>query len=372
MHHTLKYKLKNKLIKLLGSYPNYRSFNLLFLMINNSYKILFFFSIILGTLISISSSSWFRIWIGLEINLLSFIPLIIGTKNLFSSESSLKYFLTQALASSIFLFSILIFFIFLNIKIYFIKNYFSILISSTILLKIGSAPFHFWFPTVLEGLNWNSILILVTWQKIAPLMIFSYLINFNLLIFIIFLSIIFGSLGGLNQTSLRKLIAFSSINHLGWIIISLINREYLWILYFVFYCFLTFNVIWIFNNFKLTNINQTFYLKKINIFFNLAIFIALLSLGGLPPFLGFFPKWILIEIIAENNLTFSLIFILFFTLINLFFYLRISYSSLLLRNNEITWNFKFFKNKNNNKYLIFTTFFSLLGLIFINGFYFFI
>lgn len=249
------------------------------------------------------------------------------------------------------------------------KNYFLILISSTILLKIGSAPFHFWFPTVLEGLNWNSILILVTWQKIAPLIIFSYLINFYLLIFIVFLAIIFGRLGGLNQTSLRKIIAFSSINHLGWIMMSLLNNEYLWIFYFLFYYFLRFNVIWIFRNFKLTNINQTFYLKKMNILFNLTIFIALLSLGGLPPFLGFFPKWILIEIIANNKLIFSLIFILFFTLINLFFYLRITYNSLLLRNNEIRWNFKTLNNVNNNKYLVFSTFFSLFGLIFINSFY---
>lgn len=360
---------KNKLSKLLGSYPNYRSHTLLFFIINNSYKILFFISIILGTLISISSSSWLGIWIGLEINLLSFIPLIIGTKNLFSSESSLKYFLTQALASAIFLFTILIFFIFFNSQIFNFKNYFSLLISSTILIKIGSAPFHFWFPSVTEGLNWSSILLLITWQKIAPIIIFSYLINFNMLIFIVILSIIFGRLGGLNQSSLRKLIAFSSINHLGWIMISLINREFLWITYFLFYCFLNFRIIWIFNKFKLININQTFYLKKINILFNLSIFISLLSLGGLPPFLGFFPKWIIIEILSIKKLFFILIFMLFFTLITLFFYLRIFYNSLLLRNNEISWNYKIFKFKNINKFLLFISFFSIFGLIFINIFY---
>lgn len=243
------------------------------------------------------------------------------------------------------------------------------MISSTILLKIGRAPFHFWFPSVIEGLNWNSNLILITWQKIAPLIIFSYLINFYLLIFIVVFSIIFGRLGGLNQSSLRKLIAFSSINHLGWIIMRLINREYLWVIYFLFYCILRFNTVWIFNNFKLININQTFYLKKLNIFFNLAVFTSLLSLGGLPPFLGFFPKWILIEILSMKKIIFTLLFIVFFTLITLFFYLRISYNSLLLSNNEISWNFKISNLPKNNKRLVIITFFSLFGLVLINTFY---
>lgn len=328
---------------------------------------------ILGTLISVSSTSWFRIWIGLEINLLSFIPLIISTKNLFSSESSLKYFLTQALASSVFLFSILIFVLFNDLKINNdLNEYFIVLISSTILIKIGSAPFHFWFPSVTEGLNWNSILLLITWQKIAPLIIFSYCININLLIFVIFFSIIFGSLGGLNQTSLRKLIAFSSINHLGWIIVSIIRRESLWIIYFLFYCFLSFNVIFIFNNYKLLNINQTFYIKNLNLVLKTAIFIVLLSLGGLPPFLGFFPKWLVIEIIASQKIIFTLLFILFFTLITLFFYLRISYNALLINHNEIRWNFKLFYSNKNIKSIIFLTFTSLFGLILINFAYFFI
>ena len=80
---------------------------------------------------------------GLEINLLSFIPLIINSKNLFSSESSLKYFLTQALASSIFLFSIILFFLFNNFNRYEFNFYFLILLNSSLIIKIGAAPFHF-------------------------------------------------------------------------------------------------------------------------------------------------------------------------------------------------------------------------------------
>lgn len=330
---------------------------------------MFFLFIIIGTLIAISSSSWFRIWIGLEINLLSFIPLIIRSKNLFSSESSLKYFLTQALASSIFLFSILLLYLFVNFKFNLIHYNFT-LISSTIILKRGTAPFHFWFPRVIEGLRWYSRLLIITWQKIAPIIILSYCLSLNLIIFIILASIIFGRLGGINQTSLRKLIAFSSINHLGWIIAGIINNENLWFLYFLFYCFLNLRIVFLFESFKLFNINQTFKIFNSNKFINISLFILLLSLGGLPPFLGFLPKWLIIELIIKNNIFVILAFILVITLITLYFYMRISYAALLLNHVNINWNFKINYLTKNFKPLIIINFISLTGLILINMIYF--
>jgi len=203
-------------------------------------------------------------------------------------------------------------------------------------------------------------------------MVFSYCINLTIIIFLVIIAIIFGSLGGLNQTSLRKLIAFSSINHLGWILIRIINREMLWGFYFLFYYFLSFNVIFIFDNFKLLNINQTFYIKNLNFTLKTVIFIILLSFGGLPPFLGFFPKWIVIEIIVNEKIFLILTFILFFTLITLFFYMRISYNALLITHNEIRWNYKLFQSKKITKIILFLTFLSLFGLILINFLYFFI
>lgn len=322
----------------------------------------------LGTLIAISSTSWFRVWIGLEINLLSFIPLIIRSKNLFSSESSLKYFLTQALASAIFLFSVILFYLFLNFKPQLIYYNF-MLIASTIILKRGSAPFHFWFPRVIEGLSWYSNFILMTWQKLAPLIILSYCISTNLLIFSIILSILFGSLGGINQTSLRKLIAFSSINHLGWIIAGIINNENIWITYFIFYTFLNLRIVLLFNNFKLFNVNQTFKTFYSNKFIKTSLFILLLSLGGLPPFLGFLPKWLIIETIINRNIYIVLLFILFITLITLYFYLRLTYSSLLLNHVNINWNYKRNFITKNIKQLIIINFISITGLFFITMLY---
>jgi len=299
---------------------------------------------------------------------LSFIPLIIRSKNLFSSESSLKYFLIQALASAVFLFTIIINLFLINFTPNLLKLTI-ILISSTIIIKTGAAPFHFWLPSVIEGLTWNSNIILITWQKIAPLIIISYCINIKLIILRIFFCISFGRLGGLNQTSLRKLIAFSSINHLGWIIAGMINREALWVIYFLFYCFLRILIILTFNRHKLFNISQTFSFFTSNKIVKFILFINLFSIGGLPPFLGFFPKWLIIESLISMNRFRLLTFILFLTLITLFFYIRISYSAFLINHKERNWNFKTEILIKNSYLLIFLSFFSLLGLIFINLFF---
>lgn len=322
-----------------------------------------------GTLVTVSSTSWLGAWIGLEINLLSFIPLIIDSKNLISSEASLKYFLTQALASSVFLFGVILIFILDALNSHQLTIYRNLLISSALLLKRGAAPFHFWFPGVIEGLSWNNGLILITWQKIAPLILLSYCLNFYFLCATTILSILIGSLGGLNQTSLRKIIAFSSINHLGWIIAGIINREILWFRYFLFYCFLTASIVLLFNNFNMFHINQVFVVFNNNSLIKISIFVSFLSLGGLPPFLGFLPKWIIIESLVQINLLFLLTVIVCLTLITLFFYLRVCYSAFLINHNTQKWNFNnFYRNKKYWIYLI-NLFSSIFGLFFVSLFY---
>nr|YP_009706248.1 NADH dehydrogenase subunit 2 [Conocephalus maculatus]AIW64920.1 NADH dehydrogenase subunit 2 [Conocephalus maculatus] len=309
-------------------------------MFLNPSKLLFILCLILGTLISVCSNSWFGVWMGLEINLLSFIPLMSNQKNILNSEASLKYFLIQAFASSTLLFSIITSFIMSNMSFQF--NYdpiYSLLINSALLLKMGAAPFHFWFPGTMEGLNWMNCLILMTWQKIAPLVLLSYVIEMNEFIyFIIILSIVIGSLGGLNQTSLRKLMAYSSINHLGWMIAGLTIGENLWIIYFCIYTFLTSSIVLLFHNFNVYHINQNFLMLSSHPTTKFFLFISFLSLGGLPPFLGFFPKWIVIQSMVET-LNISLITIMVIsTLITLFFYMRLTFSSFLLAYSELKWN----------------------------------
>nr|AEE98123.1 NADH dehydrogenase subunit 2 [Blepharicera zionensis] len=311
-------------------------------MFFNPSKLLFFITLMIGSFITISSNSWLGAWMGLEINLLSFIPLMMDTNNLMSTEASLKYFLTQALASAILLFAVLIFMIKTNMT-NFIEmefNWLNLIINSCLLLKSGAAPFHFWFPNVMEGLNWMNSLILLTFQKLAPLTLLSYSLNMNFIIFIIIMSIFIGSIGGLNQTSLRKMMAYSSINHLGWIMAAMILNESLWLSYFIMYCFLTFSIVSIFNLFKLYYLNQLFSIINNSAIIKFSLFTSLLSLGGLPPFLGFIPKWLVIQALTKNNLIWLMVVMVTLTLITLYFYLRIFYSSALMNFNEMSWNFK--------------------------------
>lgn len=218
----------------------------------------------------------------------------------------------------------------------------NIIINSAILLKLGAAPFHFWFPNIIEGITWINALILLTWQKIAPLTIISYS-YFNLIIIIfIIISVITGRIGGLNQTSLRKLMAFSSINHIGWILTAITYRNLIWIFYFSIYSFINISIIIILKIFNMHYINQIYLFNNKNLIIKFCLFINLLSLGGLPPFLGFLPKWIIIE-----NLTLIKSFILLFimviiALITLFFYTRLSFSAFILSYPSSNWKISYF------------------------------
>nr|AHG53375.1 NADH dehydrogenase subunit 2 [Drosophila santomea] len=339
-------------------------------MFYNSSKILFTTIMIIGTLITVTSNSWLGAWMGLEINLLSFIPLLSDNNNLMSTEASLKYFLTQALASTVLLFSSILLMLANNLNNEINESFTSMIIMSALLLKSGAAPFHFWFPNMMEGLTWMNALMLMTWQKIAPLMLISYLNIKNLLLISVILSVIIGAIGGLNQTSLRKLMAFSSINHLGWMLSSLMISESIWLIYFIFYSFLSFMLTFMFNIFKLFHLNQLFSWFVNSKILKFSLFMNFLSLGGLPPFLGFLPKWLVIQQLTMCNQYFLLTLMMMSTLITLFFYLRICYSAFMLNYFENNWIMEMNMNSNNTNLYLIMTFFSIFGLFLISLFFF--
>nr|YP_010932184.1 NADH dehydrogenase subunit 2 [Euhampsonia splendida]WKR35957.1 NADH dehydrogenase subunit 2 [Euhampsonia splendida] len=325
----------------------------------NSSKMFFIFILFFSTMISISSNSWLGCWIGLEINLLSFIPLISNSNNMFSNEASLKYFLTQSIASINFLFSILT-------KMTLMKNFemnlfLSIMINSSLLMKMGSAPFHFWFPNVIEGLSWFNSFILMTWQKISPMILLSYYFNINFIIIIVIMNILIGAINGLNQTSLRKLLTFSSINNLGWMLMSMMISENLWMFYFLMYTFMLSMMCFLFYILNMFYINQLF-INNMNSLIKINLLINFLSLGGLPPFIGFFPKWIIINFLINNNFFLMTFIFIMMSLIMLFFYIRIIYSSFMFNYFKMKWFKIFIKN---NLFLIinFFSFLSISGMI---------
>nr|YP_010939906.1 NADH dehydrogenase subunit 2 [Aularches miliaris]WLG65243.1 NADH dehydrogenase subunit 2 [Aularches miliaris] len=306
-------------------------------MSSNLNKLLFLSSMMMGTIMSISSNTWFGVWMGLEINLLSFIPLMMNDKNMMINESSIKYFIVQAIASTMLMFTILVILMKSSLKGE-SEIIPSMMISSSLLMKMGATPFHMWFPEVMKASSWYNCLILMTWQKMAPIMTLSYCLQnkmFTLTIAII--SVMIGAISGLNQTSLRLMMSYSSISHIGWMISSMTISETLWETYFIVYSILSTIMISFFNQAQLFFINQMFTSNNFSTEMKFIMITSLLSLGGLPPFLGFLPKWMVIQSMIENSMTTTITIMVILTTINLYYYLRVSFSALILTSNKINW-----------------------------------
>nr|WHM51823.1 NADH dehydrogenase subunit 2 [Cryptotermes bracketti] len=306
-------------------------------MPNNPTKILLSMTLIGGILISISSNSWLGAWMGLEINLMSFIPLMSSQENIFTTEASLKYFIIQALASSVLLFLVATEALISQAPLLAGSDIYEYAIMSPLLLKMGAAPMHWWFPSVMEGLSWENCLLMMTVQSAAPMILASHLMKVGpLVLTIVMLSVVVGSVGGMNQTSLRKILTYSSINHTGWMLMSLMGGSNLWVMYFTVYSLLTLTMTTITKSYNISFINQTMSMKgKTTI--KIALFTTLLSLGGLPPFIGFLPKWTVIQAMVSNNMSAIMTMMVMMSLVTLYYYLRMCYSSFVTLHDETKW-----------------------------------
>uniref|UniRef100_UPI003002B841 NADH dehydrogenase subunit 2 n=1 Tax=Theopompa maculosa TaxID=2909580 RepID=UPI003002B841 len=307
-------------------------------MYQNSTKLLFLFTMTTGVFITLSANSWFSAWMGLEINLLSFIPLLSSSQEMMTNEAALKYFLIQAIASSTLLFLIIIKMNTSEMFHFNDLNLWNNLLLTPLFMKIAAAPFHWWLPAVIEGLTWKNTFIILSIQKIAPLILISYLlINSFFTQTMIILSALIGAIGGFNQNSIRKILSFSSINHIGWMLAALMMGPNFWILYFIVYMINLITLIPMFSFNNLTFITQTFTSLNYMKISKIILFISLLSLGGLPPFLGFFPKWMIIYVLIQNFTIPTCLILIFSSLITLFYYMRIMYTTLMITNAEVNW-----------------------------------
>lgn len=293
-------------------------------------SILFIIILIIGSLISLSSNNWLYLWIGIELNLLSFIPLIARNKQYQETQAAVKYFIIQAVGRGLILTAAII--LINNISIYTFTYIPQIIFIIRIIIKLGIAPFHQWLPHVISALPWIKCILLATWQKLSPLIIILFIIPksiTNIILICVIIRAIIGGIGGLNQSQLRPLLAYSSIGHIAWIFsISSIQPNTV-LLYFFIYVIITIRLIRllysIYLNQSRTDANLTF----INNNIRFLIILVLLRLGGLPPILGFIPKWITINTLIFNNIYIVLIPLIMGTLINLFYYLNILFNMIL-------------------------------------------
>lgn len=317
MHLTPHYNRKDKLIKLLGSYPKYRD-KFFFLINFNSTKLTLANTMIIGVIITVCSNNWISIWIGLEISLLSFTPLILN-RNKTRSEAIIKYFIIQRVASSIFLFRVIS--ILIGVSIF---N--EIILTIAILIRIGSAPFHNWVILVIEPIDYSIMLVILTIQKVPPLFIL-YQINRKWLVIPIMLGILVGSFSCLNQSSIRKTLGFSSIYNIS-LLISSINRINVTITFLIIYSFILAILVYIVKINRINYINQMIF-NEFNPWLKINIWINILSLGGFPPTIGFVSKLMILQLLIVNiEIVLTSIFVLTSMLV-LIFYTRLAFSSIL-------------------------------------------
>nr|QOJ44786.1 NADH dehydrogenase subunit 2 [Allobates sumtuosus] len=319
-------------------------------------------SLALGTITTLSSFHWILAWIGLEINTLAIIPLMTKNPHPRSIEAATKYFLTQAAASALILFSSI--FNAWLLGEWTINNLMNpvsmILLSIAISTKLGLAPFHFWMPDVLQGLTLYTGWILSTWQKLAPMAILIQLsqsTNLTLIMTMGLLSILVGGWGGINQNQVRKILAFSSIAHLGWMITILKFSPQLSILNFSLYIIMSSTLFYTFiivNSVNISQLATTW--TKIPVLTALSL-LSLLSLSGLPPLTGFMPKWLIAQELIKQDLILISFIMLMLTLLSLFFYLRLTYtiSLTMAPNSSLSIPLWHLKKKNNLTFLTLLT-----------------
>nr|WPW59768.1 ND2 [Subdoluseps nilgiriensis] len=291
-------------------------------------------SLAMGTIITMSSFHWLFAWMGLELNTLAIIPIIAMQHHPRATEAATKYFLTQAAASATLLFASTM-------------NAWSTgtwditqltnepactMLTLALSMKLGLAPLHFWLPEVLQGTTLSTALLITTWQKLAPISLL-YLthntINPSMLLAMGLLSTVVGGWGGLNQTQTRKIMAFSSIAHLGWMAaITTINPNIL-LLNLTLYITMTTTT------FMMLIFTTSKTIKDMTMSWTISpavtamMLVLLLSLGGLPPLTGFMPKWLILQELTTNNLSMTATILALSALLSLFFYLRLSYTSTL-------------------------------------------
>nr|AWS34223.1 NADH dehydrogenase subunit 2 [Dicrurus leucophaeus] len=293
-------------------------------------KAIFTMSLLLGSTITITSNHWVMAWTGLEINTLAILPLISKSHHPRAIEAATKYFLVQAAASTLVLFS--------SMTNAWHTGQWDItqlthptscmILTAAISIKLGLVPFHFWFPEVLQGSSLTTGLLLSTVLKFPPITLLfmtSQSLNPTLLTTLAILSAAIGGWMGLNQTQIRKILAYSSISHLGWMAIILVYNPKLTLLNFYLYALMTSTVFLTLNSMKALKLStlMTSWTKMPSL--SAISLLTLMSLAGLPPLTGFLPKWLIIQELTMQEMAPTAMIISLLSLLGLFFYLRLAY-----------------------------------------------
>ena len=311
-------------------------------------------SSILGMLVMISSNDLMVFYIGLELQSLALYVLAsFNRDNLKSSESGLKYFVLSALSSGLLLYGCSLIYGFSGSTNFDIisntvnSNHYGLTFGIVFILvglsfKISAVPFHMWAPDVYEGSPTPVTLFFSVVPKIAALTVFIrflYVPFINMMdqwqpiiIFLSIASMIFGAIAAIGQKNLKRLIAYSSIGHIGYALAGLsvgtnegLQSSIVYISIYIvmnlgfFSCLLMMKK----NDLYFETIEDLSGLSKNHPILSLCFLIVLFSLAGIPPLAGFFAKFYIFKSVIEQSMYFLAIVGLLSTVIAAFYYLRI-------------------------------------------------
>lgn len=368
---------------------------------------------VLGLMLLVSSNNLIILYLAIELQSLSFYILTaLKKKSILSIESSLKYFILGSIASSFillgssFIYGITgsinfsnIFLLISNIN--FIENpdlLYSLIYGFTFILigflfKIGAVPFHFWLPDVYEGAPNNITLFFAIVPKIAFISIlirFYFQLIFDISFFFCYFfylislfSMLIGSLGTLQQKKIKRLLAYSSITHVGFILIGFVSNELFNISFIIFYILiyiLTSINLWV--SYISLNINTkpVKYLTDLsnlyqnNKLLSIIIIINIFSLAGIPPLAGFFSKFFIFLSAIKHNFFNLVFFSIIISILSSFYYLKIVKIIIFEKNTKKLFFHKINKFQSyilmiNTQIILFIFFFPNFILININKYY---
>lgn len=264
--------------------------------------------VLLGSLLLVSSVSWLSIYLALELQTLTLFILVAKKKNnVYSIEAGLKYFVLGAVSSGLFLFGCALLYgvsgemSIQGINLLLIGDIGKILITVSLLFKLSVAPFHMWAPDVYEGAPTITTALLVIMPKIG---VFSVLVQVglvsNVVLFCGVLSIIYGAIGALNQTKIKRLLAYSGIGHMGFLLfgvgIGSFESIQASLVYIIIYLIMSICAFLVLLSLKLIRvlIIEVSSLSRENPIMALTLALTFLSTAGIPPLVGFLGKWLIL------------------------------------------------------------------------------
>lgn len=351
-----------KFILILGSFIifHYTYKHLVYL---NTLKIEYFTISILGligTMIMISAHSLLILYLGIELLSLSLYALIgFNKKSSLSSEAAIKYYVLGAMSSGVLLFGISLVYGFtgsinyseianivdtvqINSVEYLGIIFGIIFITASLCFKFGVAPFHMWVPDIYQGSLVSTTTLLSTLPKIAVFIVFLKLFYIpflsmtnvwsDILIFVGMLSIIIGSIFALTQENIKRLLAYSAISNIGFIVLSLglvTNDGLQASLYYTIVYSLTalasFGIITHItcNSHGIEKISDLAGLSKTHPYYAILILITMLSSAGIPPMIGFHAKLIVIQALINSEYIMLSILVVLMTVISAYYYLKV-------------------------------------------------